>query len=260
MAPRRTWALVTGVVVIVVFVAAAVWLWVAGDQRYDHNVADFARAPVGCDTTLSFDGSGEFVLYLETTGEVEGISGNCDVAERYQRPADGLPNPDMTLRGPDGEPLTLERTGGVDYDTGEFVGTAYRLVQIESTGDHVLTVAATAGDPFAVAVGRDPNSGVALLQWAAAAALVVGLIGGGALLVFGARRPAAPAASAGHWQPAHDEGWPLSPPGFPVPPPTTGATGPAGPPLAAPPSFGGGPTSTRPPMASGPSTWGPPRQ
>ena len=41
--------------------------------------AAFARAPVGCETTLDFDRSGEFVLYIETTGQVDGIGGDCDV-------------------------------------------------------------------------------------------------------------------------------------------------------------------------------------
>lgn len=264
MQRRRTWALVSGAVVIVVMAIAAVVLWVAGDRRYDDNVAGFARAPVGCDTTLAFDGSGEFVLFIETTGEVAGVAGDCDVAERYDRSANGLPRPDLTLRDPGGDVLRLGPTGGVTYDTGEFIGTAYRLVDIESTGEHVLTVGPTAGEPFAVAVGRDPNDGVALFQGAAIAALVAGLVGGGVLLVFGSRRPPRPTAGPEPWSPASDAAWPVSPPGFPAPPPTTGASGPAGPPLAPPPSSA---PSSAPPSAetTGPpgppatSPWAPPR-
>ena len=68
---RRRWLLVAGIVVLVGSIALAGGLWSAADQRYDDNVGAFARAPVGCETTLDFDRSGEFVLYIETTGQVE---------------------------------------------------------------------------------------------------------------------------------------------------------------------------------------------
>jgi hypothetical protein len=121
-------------------------------------------------------------------------------------------------------------------------------VQIDTPGDHVLTVASTEGEPFALAVGRSPDDGVALLRWGAGAAAIAGLVLGGLFLVLGSRRSPAPIAPDSPWTP-DDGGWPSSPPGFPVPPPTTGATGPAGPlgpPLVAPPDVDHG------------SPWGPP--
>ena len=133
--------------------------------------------------------------------------------------------------------LTLDSTGGVDYDTDEFVGTAYRLVDIVDEGSHVLTVGAADGEAFAVAIGGDPRDGVGLLRGGALVALIVGLIGGGILLCSGVAAPP-PAAEPGPWQPSGTDGpgWPTGPPGFPVPPPTTGAVGPAGPPWLAPPT------------------------
>lgn len=231
--PRRTWALISGVVVLVVLLGAAVALWSAGGKRYDANISAFARAPVGCDTTLAFDAEGEFVLYLETTGVVETEAGDCDVSRRYAREPDGLPQPDLILLDPSGEEVDLDPTGGVDYDTGEFVGTAYRLVQIDTEGAHVLTVGETGGEPFAVAVGRDPRGGVALLRWMAVTAAITALVAGGALLAFGSRRQPATPSAPEPWRPdtevgQHHQGWPLSPPGFPTPPPTTGAVAPAG--------------------------------
>ncbi|MGB0114264.1 MAG: hypothetical protein WBP59_13665 [Ilumatobacteraceae bacterium] len=257
-AGRRSGMLVAAVVVLIGFVGAAIGLWVAADKRYDDNVVAFARAPVGCQTTLQFDRSGEFVLYLETTGEVEGISGDCDVTEEYDRDATGLPRPELLLRDPDGDELELASTGGVDYDAAGFVGTAYRLVDIVDEGAHVLTVGSVDGEAFAMAIGGDPRDGVALLRWGALVSLIVGLIAGGLLLVLGSRRPVVDAPGADPWAP-DGSAWPSSPPGFPAPPPTTGAAGPAGPPLAAPPT--NVPPTDRPsgtPTPPGGSPWAPP--
>jgi hypothetical protein len=220
-------------------------------------VAGFARAPVGCETTLEFERTGEFVLYLETTGEIEDLDGDCDLTQRYDRDATGLPQPELTLRGPDGNELVLDSTGGVDYDTGDFVGTAYRLVDITAEGDHVLVVGPVDGEAFAMSIGGDPRDAVALLRSGALAAVIVGLIGGGVLLVLGSRRPALDVAAPSSWQPSalDGQGWPTGPPGFPAPPPTTGATGPAGPPLAAPPTSAA--TAPAAPRAPG-SPWSPP--
>lgn len=246
MTRRRTWAAVASLGVVVATVVGTIALWSVGDRRYADNVESFARAPVGCATTLDFDRPGEFVLYIETTGEVDGLAGDCDATERYDRPADGLPRPDLTLRDPTGDDLALGPTGGVDYDTGEFVGTAYRLVEIESTGEHVLTVGSAAGEPFAVAIGREPDNGVLLWRGMAVSALATGLIALGLILVFARRRPPTVPAPEAPWVPTVGSGWPVSPPGFPAPPPTTGASGPAGPPAGSPSSS---PSSSSPPLS-----------
>ena len=156
---RRRWLLVSGVIVLIGFIVLGVGLWFAADARYDDNVAAFARAPVGCETTLEFDRSGEFVLYIETTGKIDGLDGDCDLTDRYDRSATGLPQPELTLRDPGGEELVLDSTGGVDYDTGGFVGTAYRLVDIVEEGDHVLVVGGVDGEAFAMSIGGDPRRG-----------------------------------------------------------------------------------------------------
>lgn len=229
-ARRRGWMLVVGVVLLVGLLAAAVALWVASNQRRSDNVSGFARAPVGCDTTLDFEATGTFVLYLETTGELGQLAGECDAPRRYDRARDDVPNPTLVLLDPSGVELALEEARDETYDVDGFVGSAAWTVQIETAGDHLLTVAPTGGDAFAVAVGRTVDEGVALLRWGALAAVIGGLVLGGTFLVLGSRRPPASPAPAGPWMPDGD-GWPASPPGFPAPPPTTGATGPAGPPL-----------------------------
>ena len=248
--PRRAWMPVAGVLVLVVGLVAAGALWYAAGQRHDDNVAGFARAPSGCATTLDFDRTGDFTLYVETTGSVDDLAGDCGVPTEYDR--DGVPVVDVVLVDPEGAPATIEASTGVDYDTGAFIGTSTGVVEITEPGDHVLTVAAD-GAPFAIAVGGDPDDGVGALRWSALLTAIVALVVGGILLVLGSRRPAPPAASDEPWRPA--PGWPMSPPGFPAPPPTTGATGPAGPPPPSAPAPSS-PPSTSPPTS--PPGWGPP--
>jgi hypothetical protein len=257
-AGRRGWMLLLGVVVIVASLGTAIALWVAGGNRLADNVAGFARAPVGCDTTLDFESTGAFVLYVETSGTFGQLTGACDAPAEYDRDPDDVADVDVVLRDPSGEVLELDDRTGLSYDVDGFVGSSIAEVQIDVAGDHVLTVAPTGGDAFAVAVGRQPDEGVALLRAGAIAAAIVGLVLGGLLLVLGSRRPPATPTTPVPWTPDGRD-WPASPPGFPAPPPTTGATGPAGPPLSAPPPLPQAP----PPESSTPpgppaSPWGPP--
>ena len=242
-AGRRGWMLMVGVLLLVGFLGVGVALWIGAGERRSDNVASFARAPVGCDTTLDFEVAGTFVLYTETSGEFDRLAGECDADRRYDRDPQDVPDLVLTMLDPDGEPVEFGEADPVGYDVDGFVGTATRSVQIVTPGDHVLTVAPTAGDPFAVAVGRSPDEGVTLLRTGAAVAAIVGLVLGGVFLVLGSRRGPTPSAPVAPWTP-DARGWPASPPGFPVPPPTTGATAPAGPPLAAPPSPPSSPPSS----------------
>ena len=247
---RRTWLLVLGGLVLVVVLVVAGALWFAGGQRRSDNVAGFARAPVGCDTTLDFEATGTFVVYVETSGEFDALPGECDVAERYDR--DDTPSPDLVLTDPSGNELDLSDADATSYDVDGFVGTAFRSVEIVDPGDHVLTVAPTPGGPFAVAVGRSPDDGVALLRGSAVAVAVAGLVIGGLLLVLGSRRPTPAPHAATPWTPSGTS-WPSGPPGFPPPPPTTGATGP---PIGTPPPP---PSPPGPPRADeAGSPWDPP--
>ncbi len=240
-AGRRVWMVAVGSLLLVVLLATSVALWEAAVDRRADNVAGFARAPVGCDTTLDFESTGTFVMYVETTGRLDDLAGECDAQLRYDRNADDVPRVELTLRDPDSDVIELDEAPEISYDVDGFVGSAVHEVDIEVPGDHLLTVAPTGGDAFAVAVGRSPDDGVALLRWAAVAAAIGGLVLGGLFLVLGSRRPPTPVTPEAPWTP-DGQGWPASPPGFPTPPATTGATAPGGPPAAGAP---------RPP-------WGPP--
>jgi len=255
--------LAVGVVALVGLLAVVLALWNASGERTADNVAGFARAPVGCDTTLDFEATGTFVVYIETTGELEELAGACDAELRYDRDADDAADPELTLINPNGDDVGFDDAGDVSYDDDGFVGSSTLTVQIDTPGDHVLTVAPTSGDAFAVAVGRSPEDGVALLRWGAVAAAIGGLVLGGVFLVLGSRRTSDSTPAESAWAP--DGGsWPSAPPGFPVPPPTTGATGPVGPPWTPvphePPTSSPGSIPLTPGVSDGgqQSPWGPP--
>ena len=260
-AGRRVWMIVVGAIVLVVAVVASALLWSAGGRRLDDNVAGFARAPVGCDTTLDFDRSGEFTLFVETTGTFDELVGECAADTTYDRdPSDKL-RPALTLIDPNGDELTLEDVEGDSYDVDGFVGTSYRRVQIDTPGDHILTVGSTDGAAFAIAIGHDPNEGVAQLRWGSIATALVGIVLAGVLLVLGSRRTGVDPAPTALWTP-EAAAWPSSPPGFPTPPPTTGAEGPERAPAAPPPMPGtppwvGSPQGEPPPPPPLPP-WGAP--
>jgi hypothetical protein len=253
--------LIVGAIVAVVGLVAAGALWYASGQRLDDNVAGFARAPSGCATTLDFDRTGTFVLYVETVGTLDDLAGDCSASIEIDR--DEVVDPVLDLVDPDGDDVPIDVSSGDSYDAAGFVGERVGTVEIETSGDHVLTVAADGGQ-FAVAVGADVDDGVTALRWAAVLAAITGLIGGGVLLVLGSRRPPE-ATPAPVWQPDDQRSltWPAGPPGFPPPPPTTGATGPAGPPLLEPPTAQTPQPPPRPPrddLEHRPETpgWGPP--
>lgn len=286
MSGSRRRQLVVGAVVLVGCLVAGAVLWVIGGQRRDDAVADLARAPVGCDTTLDFDRAGEFLVFVETRGTLDDIAGDCGAPGPYDLDGEE-PEVRLTLRDADGVEVDLDPARGIEYDSGGYTGELERRVTIAEPGDHVLTVESDTDAVFAVAVGRDPNDGVTLLRWAALGAVIAGLLVGGLLLVLGSRRSGVSSGPEEPWRPdaGSDAGWPVGPPGFPPPPPTTGASAPGGrppwstsppsPPTASPPSSlpvspppvsppasppdrPGGPPR-EPPTGEPPSVWAPPR-
>ncbi len=148
--------LALGAVVLVVGLVGAGALWYASSQRLDDNVAAFARAPSACATTLDFARSGEFTLYVETTGRLDDLAGDCSADIEYDR--DELADADVQLVDPDGAAIDISDGSALSYDTGAFTGSSVGVVRIETPGEHVMTVAAD-GDQFAIAVGGDPNDG-----------------------------------------------------------------------------------------------------
>lgn len=275
---RRTWLVVVGVSLIVAGLVAGTALWIAAARRLDDAVTGLARAPIGCTTTLNFSETGEFLIFVESAGTLEEVRGDCGVAGTFG-PADTSDDPPdplkMSMIDPDGGEIDLRVESGPDYDAAGFVGRAERVVEITTTGDHLLTVAENVDEDGrsigAVAVGTNPNDGVTTIRAAAVVAALIGLLAGAVCLVIGSRRTAASSATGpwggtawpsapppgqppGSWPGSTPPGsWPTSPPQqeWPTRPPTMHP--PASPPTVHPPS--GPPTS---PPSSAPATEHPP--
>ncbi len=248
---KRTGLLATGIVVLIVGVLAALGLWISSGQRESDAVRNLARAPIGCDTTLDFDATGEYFVYVESAGQFDGdVSGDCGATGEYEVSGDDLPPVTLTLTDPSGDDVALDSRAGISYDTAGYVGTSVRSFTVDETGDHRLRVETpgSSGVAFAAAVGRNPSDGVASMRLGAVLAGLGGLVIGG-LLVLLSRRGSndEPALTEDVWS-GQVTGWPTSPPGMPVAPPT-GASAPVGPPTqyplppepaAPPPPPGGG--------------------
>lgn len=176
-----------GIVIALAGVIGAVALWSLAERRHDGTVADFARAPAGCDTTLAFESEGRFLLYVETSGQIDRIEGDCDVAGAYSRTDDTNPAFELAIIGADGEQLPLGGHTGIAYDTDGYVGSSVGSVQIDGAGEYTMRVASTADD-FVVAVGTDPDEDAAVLRLGAISLLIGGLVVGGSALVLATLR------------------------------------------------------------------------
>ncbi len=234
---RRSILIGLGALAMAVGVVGAVALWTIGGERRSDAVAGFARAPVGCDTTLDFVETGEYFVFIERAGRLDGIRGDCDVEGAYDVGA-VTPDADIAIVDPEGQPIALDRTvTDLEYSQGGFVGAAAFTIDITETDDHVVRVESPADEVFVVAVGRDPNEGVAALRGGAAAVGILGLLLGAGLILLGARRARVEVA-APQWAPgAAAQPSPFVPGQAPQGPPVYGQ--PAGPPsFGQPPQYG----------------------
>ncbi len=96
--------------------------------------------PVGCDTTLDFVETGEYFVFIESAGRLDGIRGDCDVEGAYDI-GSATPDVDITIVDPDGQPVDLDRTvTDLEYSEAGFVGAAAFTIDIAETDDHVVRV------------------------------------------------------------------------------------------------------------------------
>ncbi len=206
MARRGT--VLLGVSIAVVGVVAGGALAVAAAAVEAQTVEGFARAPVGCTTTLQFDTADTFTFFVETKGSTNDLGGDCaGSGASYSRVEATAPQVELALVNSDDAPVALGAANDFEYDTGDFVGTSFATVEIVAAGTYRLTVTSEDRD-FAIAVGRDPavDSAISL-----AAGLTIGGLGlliGAILIVVGA--VSAPRTIAATATPP-----PIAPPGAP---------------------------------------------
>ena len=242
MASKRTGrgTVLFGLLVLFAGLAGAVVLYLLSLQRHDEAIRDLARAPVGCDTTLSFSDTGTFYVYIEHLGTLETLDGDCETPDEYSRDPDDEPRVTITLTDGDGNEVELDRLGEeFTYSLDDsFAGTATRQVDIESTGDYVVTVESPDGDDFVVAVGRDPADVANTMRIGALASAIAGVVLGLALVLMGVRRGRRARRIATVY--TAEPGWPV---GAPMP--------------TAPPMMLGAPLTERMPAPRGADEWGP---
>ncbi len=235
---KRSALLGVGIVVMIVGLLSAIGLWYSAGQLESDAIRNLARAPSGCDTTLDFEAAGDFTIYVETAGRFDApIAGDCVAEGEYGIVGDVVPAVSLVMTSPTGDAVELANASGTTYDADGFSGQSVRTFSVETPGDHVLRVELP-GDTdvqVAVAIGRDPSDGVAMMQLGAVLAGLAGvLIGGG--LIIAARRSAAaePAAVVTEPWTADPAAWATTPPGMPQAPPTEGWQPAVGPPTHAP--------------------------
>jgi hypothetical protein len=230
-------------------VAAAALMYFSG-LALQQTVEGFARAPVGCTTTLEFDTTDTFTFYIETKGQTGEVGGDCaGSGASYDHGAGSLPQLTLTLEDAAGAAVPLGEGSGYRYNTGQFIGSALATAAVRP-GSYRLTVASDSSD-VAVAVGRDPEVESAVLRAIAGAVALLAVLVGAALLVLSVRRkPASPPP------PANDDLWRPRLMVAPTPPPPQRPTlmGPSAAPWAPPQLPGSQPRATLPP----PTGWSEP--
>ena len=233
---RRKGLLFTGITIAVLGVGAGVVLVALSGSATEETVKRFARAPVGCTTTLEFDKSATFTLYIETKGTIASVDGDCaGGGTTYQRGDDDLPQVSLILLNSSDQESALIAADSPTYSAGDFAGQAYQRVQITEPGTYRLTVTSSDTD-FAIAVGGNPDADSNAMSLAGVGAATIGVLLGGLLILLGMRKrrsspPATPAPGPPTmWQPA-----PTPLPGWqPSTTPTASPTPPMGPGWGAP--------------------------
>ena len=193
--PRRaaTWAWIVGAIVT----AAGFGTVVASIFSDQSTVAEFARTPVGCVTTIEADESATLYIYVETRGRVDDI-GNCTNDGRsYDVPLES----EITVTILDEAGATIDQFPvgeTVAYDLPDYAGRAMSLVTVEN-GERYDVVVESNGLGPVVAIGRrvvPVESGLAItgavVVMVGGAVMVVALV----LTVVGRRR-----RTRGPWAP-----------------------------------------------------------
>lgn len=185
---RRGPKVAVGALVIVAGLVAASVMWIASGERRSGAVEDLARAPVGCDTTLDFVEPGSYLVFIETSGELAEVRGDCAASGVFDV-GSTVPDAEITVVDPDGVIIDLESdVDDVTYDDAGFVGAAAFSLDIAEADDHVIRVESPGDEAFVVAIGGDPSDGVLELRIGAFAVGLLAVLLGGVLMVLGMRR------------------------------------------------------------------------
>jgi len=164
---------------------AAVVLAAVGSVRSDLAIEGFARAPSGCETEITFDRAGVFVLFIETSSRLPD-GGRCGPVGVVDARADAGLQLQVTLVDPtDSTTLRLGRVEAIGYDTEPFRGRSFRQVSIERPVSVIAIVEGPPESSLVLAIGRDPSGFSTVPLIAALIAGVAGVLGGFTVFVAG---------------------------------------------------------------------------
>lgn len=155
-------------------------LWILSMREPDRVADDFARAAPGCTTTLTFTDPGDYYVYEELSGVVDGVDGCRATATEGRRFA-------FVITDPAGDDLPVELDDSISYDLDAGAATSVGRIVIDEPGEYEISV--VGADPAVnAAIGGDPDERVPMIRQAAIAAAAVGFVIGGLLLVLAGRR------------------------------------------------------------------------
>jgi hypothetical protein len=236
---RRKGLLFGGLAAIVVgLVGGGILVGLSSGVTAD-TVKGFARAPVGCTTTLQFDKVAVFTLFVETKGTAIDVGGDCSGnGAAYDRGAGDPPRVTLTMVDDNDTAVPLTDSTAYSYDTGDFRGEAIQQVEITAPGTYRLTVVSDDTE-FAIAVGGDPEVDSSTMQALGGGVALAGLLLGVVLVVLGLRKRKGPdvavSAAAPTWTPqATVPGYVPPAPAYQPPPVQPPPPPPAGPGWGAP--------------------------
>ncbi len=176
----RGTAAVLGMLLLLAGLVGGGLLFVRSQRWPTQAVEGFARAPVGCTTTLRFTETGTFFVFRELGGVEPAPAGGC------QPLADPTQTFAFELTGPDG-PVVPRADDSLAYDTDQGLGESVARVEITTAGEYELQV--VGDDPAVVAaIGRDPDDGVQDFRRSAVLVAVFGVVLGVLLLWLAGRR------------------------------------------------------------------------
>lgn len=247
--PPAWWFAVAGLIALVGVIVAVV-VFVRGMVAYTDRIDDLDRTRVPGTLSVELTETGGYSIYHEYRDAYDGY-GFVD-------------EPDVTVTGPSGDPITLDRYDStVTYTSGSYEGEGLHTFQVDEPGTYEFV--ASGGEASSrIAVGRGIGVGLVTTIVASLAIGLVAVVGATVLaIVVGVRRGRSrraqlPSPSYGGWggqapgggQPP--AGWGTPPPpagwGAPPPPPPAAPDGPGTAGIPSQPSAGGAQQDAPPPV------------
>ena len=167
-------------------VVGAIALVIVGERRFENTVTTFARAEIGCATTLRFTDPGTFFVYEETDASPPDVSGTAADVEACVPAGQAGSEFSFTLTAAEG-PVRTVRDRSVTYRQDGRSGESYSSFEVASPVTVDIVVSGPDTNTMA-AVGRNPAEARDEMRRLAAMLGVAGAVLGALLLVLSGRK------------------------------------------------------------------------